>query len=234
MAEALSKSINTVAVSISETAGRDNVIAIARRLGITAKLLSAPSIALGVNGVSLIEMTASYGAFSSGGFGVWPYGIEEIKDSEGKMLYRRQGSGPGRVLKTSIAGSMNTMLSQALKKGTGKAANFNRPVAGKTGTSQNNRDAWFIGYSADLIAGVWMGNDNQESMKNVTGGGLPARAWRVYMAAAHTHTPVRPLPSTDRALKLSTIEPKYPKPSLSAGYKIFWDRVLGLFPGVKD
>jgi penicillin-binding protein 1A len=234
MAEALSKSINTVAVSVSEAAGRDNVIAVARRLGITAKLLSAPSIALGVNSISLIEMTASYGAFASGGFGVWPYGIEEIKDGEGRVLYRRQGSGPGRVLKAPIAGAMNAMLSQALEKGTGMAANFNRPVAGKTGTSQNNRDAWFIGYSADLIAGVWLGNDNQAPMKNVTGGGLPAKAWRRFMVAAHTRTPVRPLPGIGKALAPSTIEIKKLEPSTGAKKKGFWDKVFGVFTGTKD
>jgi penicillin-binding protein 1A len=233
MVEALSKSINTVAVNISETAGRDNVIAVARRLGITAKLLSAPSIALGVNGVSLIEMTASYGTFASGGFGVWPYGIEEIKDVDGRVLYRRQGSGPGRVLKAQIAGAMNFMLLQALEKGTGKVANFNRPVAGKTGTSQNNRDAWFIGYSADLIAGVWMGNDNQAPMKNVTGGGLPAKAWKVFMVAAHTHTPVRPLPGVGKVLAPLRIEASKPEPSASGGKKGFWHTVLGVFTGVK-
>jgi penicillin-binding protein 1A len=229
MTDALSKSINTVAVSISETVGRDNVIAMARRLGITANLLSAPSIALGVNGVSLIEMTASYGAFASGGLGVWPYGIEEIKNGEGKILYRRQGSGPGRVITEQIASAMNSMLSQALEKGTGKAANFNRPVAGKTGTSQNNRDAWFIGYSADLIAGVWMGNDNQDRMKNVTGGGLPAKAWREFMIAAHTRTPVRSLPSDSKVLVPSIIEARRLEPSPSGEKKGFWYRVLGVF-----
>jgi penicillin-binding protein 1A len=229
MTDALSKSINTVAVSISETVGRDNVIAVARRLGITANLLSAPSIALGVNGVSLIEMTASYGTFASGGFGVWPYGIEEIKNGEGKILYSRQGSGPGRVLKAQIAGAMNYMLSKALEEGTGKAANFNRPVAGKTGTSQNNRDAWFIGYSADLISGVWMGNDNQDRMKNITGGGLPAKAWREFMLAAHARTPVRSLPSNSELLVPSIIEASKLEPSASDEKKGFWHKVLDIF-----
>jgi penicillin-binding protein 1A len=203
-------------------------------LGITAKLLSTPSIALGVNGVSLIEMTASYGTFASGGFGVWPYGIEEIKDADGRVLYRRQGSGPGRVLKAPIAGAMNSMLSQALERGTGKGANFNRPVAGKTGTSQNNRDAWFIGYSSDLIAGVWMGNDNQAPMKNVTGGGLPAKAWKVFMVAAHTHTPVRQLPGFGKVLAPLRTEVSKPALSSSEGKTGFWHTVLGVFTGIKD
>ncbi len=229
MTDALSKSINTVAVRISEAVGRDYVIAIARRLGITSKLLSAPSIALGVNGVSLIEMTASYGAFASGGFGVWPYGIEEIKDGRGKILYRREGSGPGRVLEAQNAGAMNFMLSQAIKKGTGNVANFNRSVAGKTGTSQNNRDAWFIGYSADLICGVWMGNDNQASMKNVTGGGLPALAWREFMVAAHTRFPIRSLPGVNHKMTPQTITASKLNLSGNSEKKGFLYKFLSIF-----
>lgn len=234
MGEALAKSINTVAVSISEKVGRDTVIQTARRLGITADLQPAPSLALGVSGVSLIEMTAAYGAFANGGFGVWPYGIEEILDAEGRVLYRRQGSGPGRVIKAAAAGAMNAMLRNALEKGTGKLANFNRPVAGKTGTSQNFRDAWFIGYSADLIAGVWMGNDNQASMKNITGGGLPAQAWRRFMVAAHTRTPVRALPGIGtpfeppKAADQKIVAPKDKDKTPSKG---FWDSILDVISG---
>ena len=231
MVDALSKSINTVAVNISESVGRNNVISTAQRLGITAKLLSAPSIALGVNGVSLIEMTASYGVFASGGFGVWPYGIEEVKDVEGRVLYRRQGSGPGRVIKAQIAAEMNSMLLHAIEKGTGRAANFDRPVAGKTGTSQNNRDAWFIGYSADLIVGVWMGNDNQDRMKGVTGGGLPAKAWRNFMVAAHTDIPARPLPGNSKLDLPSSNKVSREKISESPGEKGIWSKLLGVFTG---
>lgn len=235
MSEALARSINTVAVSISEKAGRDTVIQTARRLGITSDLQAAPSLALGVHGVSLIEMTAAYGAFANGGFGVWPYGIEEIQDGEGRILYRRQGSGPGRVIKAPIARAMNAMLNNALEKGTGKAANFNRPVAGKTGTSQNFRDAWFIGYSADLIAGVWMGNDNQASMKNVTGGGLPALAWRNFMVAAHTNTPVRPLPDTSIIIPPGAVEKdKATQIPGEPGKKGFFDNLWDVIRGSKD
>ncbi len=234
MSDALAKSINTVAVKISEKAGRESVIQTARRLGITSDLLAAPSLALGVSGVSLIEMTAAYGAFANGGFGVWPYGIEEILDGEGRVLYRRQGSGPGRVIKAVYAGAMNAMLSQALEKGTGKAANFNRPLAGKTGTSQNFRDAWFIGYSADLIAGVWMGNDNQASMKNVTGGGLPAKAWRRFMVAAHTQTPVRPLPEGGKQLHQEATTADRKTVSTKKKKASFWGRIMGVFTGTGD
>ena len=231
MAEALSKSVNTVAVKISEQAGRDKVIGAARRLGISADLLATPSLALGTSGVSLIEMTAAYGAFAGGGYGVWPYGIEEISDAEGRVLYRRQGSGPGRVMAAADAGAMNAMLAEALKTGTGKAAYFKRPVAGKTGTSQNFRDAWFIGYSADLVAGVWMGNDNQINMKNVTGGGIPARIWRQFMIAAHGRTPVRDLPGI--GMRRAGAEPAA-RPSASTKKKGFWNNLLNAITGEKD
>lgn len=202
LSDALAKSVNTVAVKVSEKVGRKRVIQTARRLGITSDLEAAPSLALGVNGVSLIEMTAAYGAFANGGFGVWPFGIEEILDGDGRVLYKRQGSGPGRVIEAPVVGAMNKMLNTALEKGTGKLASFNRPLAGKTGTSQNFRDAWFIGYSADLITGVWMGNDDQAPMKKITGGGLPAQTWRQFMIEAHTRTPARPLPEINTPLRL--------------------------------
>lgn len=226
MADALAQSINTVAVKISEQAGRKTVISTARRLGISAELLDTPSLALGVNGVTLIELTAAFGVFANGGDGVWPYGIEEINDAEGRVLFRRQGSGPGRVVSAADAGAMNTMLTRALTSGTGKRANFKRPVAGKTGTSQNFRDAWFIGYSADLVAGVWMGNDNQAAMKKVTGGGLPARTWRQFMVAAHSHTPQRPLPGTNKQSPPPKQEQKQNKG--------FWDKLMKAITGAKD
>ncbi len=194
--DALAQSVNTVAVKVSERAGRDRVIAAARRLGVTADLQASPSLALGVNGVSLLEMTAAYGPFANGGYGVWPFGISEIRDARGRVLYSRRGSGPGRVVEPGAVAAMNDMLSHAVGEGTGRAARIGRPVAGKTGTSQNFRDAWFIGYSADLIAGVWMGNDDQAAMDKVTGGGLPAKTWKGFMAAAHGGTPPRPLPGT--------------------------------------
>jgi len=232
MADALAKSVNTVAVKISEKAGRNTVISTARRLGISSNLLAAPSLALGTSGVSLMEMTGAYGPFANGGYGIWPYGIEEINDAEGRVLYRRQGTGPGRVITAADAGAMNAMLTKALKTGTGKAANFKRPVAGKTGTSQNFRDAWFIGYSADLVAGVWMGNDNQASMQNVTGGGLPARTWRQFMVAAHARTPQNPLPGIGLQRPASEVESK---PASEKGKKKgFWDKLLNAITGAKN
>ena len=194
MRRALAQSINTVAVKVAERTGRERVIRTARRLGLSADFKPTPSLALGAGEVSLIEITAAYGAFASGGFAVWAHGIKEIRDGSGRLLYRRRGSGPGRVAGAADAAAMNDMLADAVGSGTGRAARLQRPAAGKTGTSQNFRDAWFIGYTADLIAGVWMGNDDGRPMKKVTGGGLPARLWRNFMTAAHEDLPPRPLP----------------------------------------
>jgi len=196
LSESMARSINTIAVKVSEKAGRARVQAAAKKLGITAELTGAPSLALGVSEVSVLELCAAYGAFATGGLGVWPYAISEIQDTAGKPLYVRSGGGPGRVVEAGYAGAMNAMLTDAIEReyGTGKAARIGRPAAGKTGTSQDYRDAWFVGYTADLIAAVWMGNDDGKAMKTVTGGGLPAKVWQQFMSAATANMPPRALP----------------------------------------
>jgi len=196
---ALARSINTVAVKIAEKAGRVRVIETARRLGLSGKFKATPSLALGVGEVTLLGLTAAYGPFANGGAGVWAYGIKEIRDAAGTLLYQRGGSGPGRVVSARDVISMNNMLSAAVAEGTGRNARIGRPQAGKTGTSQNFRDAWFVGYTAELVTGVWMGNDNGAAMKNVTGGGAPAKLWRDFMAAAHSGPAARPLPGLNFA-----------------------------------
>ena len=192
--QAMAQSINTVAVAAAERTGRGRIVETARRLGITAELRTTPSLALGAIEVGLLELTASYAPFANGGIGVWAYGIEEIRDNRGRVLYGRSGSGPGRVVKAAHVAAMNDMLGAVITEGTGRAAALERPAAGKTGTSQNFRDAWFVGYSAELIAGVWMGNDDGRPMGKVTGGGLPARLWRDFMKASHHGLASRPLP----------------------------------------
>jgi penicillin-binding protein 1A len=194
VADAVAFSINTVAAQVIERTGVTNVIDMARRLGITTDLQRDASLALGTNEVTLIELTSAYAAFASGGVGAWPYGITEIRDSGGKPVYRRGGSGPGQVLPADIAGEMNRLLVGVIERGTGRAARLDRPAAGKTGTTQDFRDALFVGYTAQLVAGVWFGNDDNSPMKHVTGGTLPAKTWRDFMLAATQGTPVRPLP----------------------------------------
>jgi penicillin-binding protein 1A len=194
VADAVAYSINTVAAQVIERTGVKNVIDMARRLGITTEMQHDASLALGTNEVTLLELTAAYASFASGGTGAWPYGIVGIADSSGKSIYRRDGSGPGRVLSPEIAGEMNQFLAGVIARGTGRAARLDRPAAGKTGTTQDFRDALFVGYTAQLVAGVWFGNDDNAPMKRITGGTLPAQTWHNFMMAATAGMPVRPLP----------------------------------------
>ncbi len=201
--DALAASVNTVAVSLSEDVGRGRVVQVARRLGITTPVKPTPSVALGAGEVSLLELTSAYAPFANGGLGAWPYGIEEIRTRSGQVLYRRSGNGPGRIISPGTVADMNRMLARVVATGTGrKAVLGDRPAAGKTGTSQEFRDAWFVGYTADLVAGVWLGNDDGTSMRKVTGGGHPAHTWKVFMSQAHEGTPPTPLPGVGlRALQ---------------------------------
>jgi penicillin-binding protein 1A len=153
------------------------------------------SLALGTNEVNLLELVSAYAPFANGGFGVWPHGITEIRDGAGKIVFRRTGSGIGQVVTPELTGTMNQMLSAVIGHGTGKSAALPRPAAGKTGTTQDYRDAWFIGYTADLVAGVWLGNDDNAPMNKVTGSSLPAQTWRRFMLTATQAMTVRPLPS---------------------------------------
>ena len=234
VSEALALSLNSVAAQVVQRYGVNNVIATARQLGITSELVHDASLALGTSEVSLIELTAAYAPFASGGVGAWPYGIVEIRDAHGGVIYRRDGSGPGRVIDPGIAGMMNQMLSGVIAYGTGKAAKLDRPAAGKTGTTQDSRDALFIGYTADLVCGVWFGNDDDSPMKNVTGGTLPARAWHDFMTVATHGMPVRPLPGEGAPALVSYGAP--PPPSGAApsnargpvsGLRNLLDRIFG-------
>ena len=181
---AFARSINTVAVQVSERAGRRRVIDAARRLGITTPIAPHPSLALGASEVTLIELTAAYAAVANGGIAVWPYGIASVDAVGGGRLYRRTGGPRARVIEEDRARALRRMLRQVVRTGTGRAARLGGREAGKTGTSQSFRDAWFVGFAGDLVAGVWVGNDDDRPMKKVTGGGLPARIWRAFMRDA--------------------------------------------------
>lgn len=195
MSEAIARSINTVAVELTQLAGPARVADTARRFGITSKLEPYPSIALGSQEVSLWELTRAYGVFQSGGLRLDPWLIEKIEDSRGTVLYERPDYDRDRVYSEELAREMNAMLFRVVNSdiGTGGRARIAKwNVAGKTGTSQDWRDAWFIGYSADYVGGIWVGNDDDKPMKKVTGGGLPADLWSDMMEIAHTgKTPER-------------------------------------------
>ena len=214
--EAFAKSLNSVAVQVSERVGRKNVVEAARRLGITSDLTTGPSIALGSSGVSLLELTGAYATFDNGGYGVWPRGIEQIRDRNGGVLYQREGTGPGLLVEPQQVYDMVDLMTGVVDSGTGRGASLGRPAAGKTGTGQDFRDAWFIGFTAELVTGVWVGNDDNSPMKKVTGGSLPTQLWHAFMASALAGEPIRPLPLPDRTAQVAAIIPgidgEYPNP----------------------
>ena len=198
--EAFARSLNSVAVQITQRVGPQAVAEVAQRLGISTSLEAAPSLALGTSEVTLLELTGAYTAFANKGWGVWPYAIVEIREPNGRILYQRSGGGPGRVVSPEHVNSMVDVMRAGVAWGTGKAAQSDRPAGGKTGTSQEFRDAWFIGFTAELVAGVWFGNDDGGAMDGVTGGSLPARLWGRVVGRALEGEPSRPLPAAAPAV----------------------------------
>ncbi len=192
--DAFARSMNSVAVQLSEKVGRGKVIDTAHRLGITEPLDNNPAIALGVSETTLLEMTGAYATFANQGNGVWPFGIERIAARDGTVLYERQGSGPGPVASAASVRKMLDVMAATVENGTARKAKIDRPVYGKTGTSQNFRDAWFIGLTSDLVTGVWVGNDDNAPMDKVTGGTLPVMIWHDFMAPALAGTPIADVP----------------------------------------
>jgi penicillin-binding protein 1A len=194
LATALAKSLNTVAAQLVMYDGPEQVIKLAHRLGIETELQPNASIALGTSEVSLMELAASYAAFMNGGYKATPHVIRRVTTADGKVLYENTYGNPPRVLSETIAANMNSMMIGTIETGTGKAAKIPRwQAAGKTGTTQNSRDALFVGFTSNLTTGVWFGNDDGTPMKKVTGGGLPAKAWQEFMVAAHKGLSPAPL-----------------------------------------
>ena len=176
LSEALSESLNTVAAQVGYEIGIEKVTALAREFGVKSQLHNYPSIALGSDEVTLMDMTTGYGVLARGGLQISPYIIEEIRNSRGDLLYSNTEIQPRRLYRQDLAEEMTGMLSRVVVAGTGRAAQIpGWDVAGKTGTSQDWRDAWFIGYTTRYIGGVWVGNDDDKPMVKVTGGDMPAR-----------------------------------------------------------
>ncbi|ESY55260.1 MULTISPECIES: transglycosylase domain-containing protein [unclassified Mesorhizobium] len=207
LATALAKSLNSVAAQLTMEVGPDAVVEAAHRMGIQSDLIANTSIALGTSEVTPLELTSAYVPFANGGYKPDIHFIRRITTTEGKVLYDDNGGSAPRVVKQNIVGMMNSMMTGTVEIGTAKKAAFAWPSAGKTGTSQNSRDAWFVGYTANLTTGVWFGNDDGTPMKKVTGGALPAQAWHEFMVAAHEGVPVRPLPGTWKSTPPDTIVP---------------------------
>ena len=209
MEKALALSINTVAVQVGENVGRDKVVETARTMGLDG-LKPYASLALGAQEMSLYDLTAAYIPFANWGYSIAPHGITAIYSTSGDVLYSRKTHAKTKVLDTQVLGQMNMMLSTVVQSGTGKAARIDgRDVAGKTGTTNDYRDAWFVGYSADFVTGVWVGNDDNSKMARVTGGTIPARIWQIYMSQALKDTPATSLPTITRPVRMvndSTLE----------------------------
>ena len=199
MVDAMANSLNTVAVRLTEQVGREKVRAIASEFGVMSPLAAGPALALGASNVTLLEMTGAYAGILNGGRQSLPYGWLDLRiRGDDQVLMSLDRSDGFRVLNERAAGYLVYMMSQVVEVGSGaRAALSDRPVAGKTGTTQGARDAWFIGFTGDYVAGVWMGYDDNSKLTGVTGGGLPAEIWRETMERIHEGLPVRPLPLID-------------------------------------
>jgi penicillin-binding protein 1A len=195
LTKALSLSLNTVSVRLGLEVGPKAIVKVAYRLGIGSDLDVNPSIALGTSEVTPLEITTAYVPFANGGIGIQPRIVQRVKTARGKLLYQRKGGSNGRVIDPTYVAMMNRMMTETLATGTARKGDVpGWQAAGKTGTSQDFRDAWFIGYTSHLVTGVWLGNDDSSPTKKVTGGNLPVEVWSRFMQVAHRNVPPQPLP----------------------------------------
>ena len=195
LTRALSMSLNTVAVRLAMEVSPKTVIATAHRLGVASDLRPDASIALGTSEVTPLELVNAYAPFANGGVGVQPHIIAKVRRADGKQLYQRKGSSFGRVIEPQYVGMMNAMLQETLLTGTARKAELpGWQAAGKTGTSQDYRDAWFVGYTSQLVAGVWLGNDDGSATKRASGANLPVDIWSRFMREALQGVAPTPLP----------------------------------------
>ncbi len=185
LSEAFAESLNTVAAQLTQEVGEETVVETARRLGIESDLDPVPSLALGTSEVTLEELTRAYGTFMKDGLRLAPFLIAKIEDTRGNVQYERTEPSARRVIREDVSRNMTAMMVRTVENGTGGAARVDGwRVAGKTGTSQDWRDAWFVGYTRSAVVGVWVGNDNDSAMRRVSGGGLPAQIFSGIMTAA--------------------------------------------------
>jgi len=213
LVDALAESLNIPAVKISESVGRDLVHKVSEDFGIESDLTDTPALALGASEASLLEMTGAFAGILNGGSSVTPYGLRELRLQGDDTPLMGTGGGIGeRVIQEEAARQLIWMMNKVVTNGTGGRAQLpDRQAAGKTGTTQAARDAWFIAFTADYVAGVWMGYDDNTPLTGVTGGGLPAEIWRETMMRVHDGLPVRPLPMIVPDAPQQVVEPQ-PQP----------------------
>ncbi|MDT0681851.1 PBP1A family penicillin-binding protein [Roseicyclus sp. F158] len=218
LADALKDSLNVPAVKVSEAVGRDAVRTVAEQFGIVSDLANGPALALGASETSLLEMTGAYAGILNGGRSVSPYGLLELRiQGEGEALMGQDGGYGERVISEHAARELVWMMSRVIDGGTGGRAKLgDRPAAGKTGTTSAARDAWFVGFTADYVAGVWMGYDDNTPLSGVTGGGLPAEIWHEAMMRVHEGMEVRPLPMDVPQQQVAAPAPQQQQPQQQA------------------
>ena len=198
LADALAHSVNTITVNLAQEVGIRKVIEAARRVGITSPLQANASLALGTAEVTPLELTAAYAAFANGGYKVAPYMVTQV-DIAGKTVYQRRPTQPQRVIDQSVDRDLTAMMYGVVVNGTGGYASLHgREAAGKTGTTQDSHDAWFVGFTSDYVGAAWVGNDDSSPTRGVTGGTLPAYIWRDTMLVAEQGLPLKPLDKSVR------------------------------------
>ena len=183
--QALANSYNLASINLANAVGRGKIIKLARRMGITTPIENTPSMALGTFEVKVLDMAVAYASIANGGYAVWPHAIEEIYTRDGFQLYMRTPDEPERILEEGAVDRLTDMMSDVINYGTGKSAKLPFFAAGKTGTTQDYRDAWFAGFTDKYVAVVWVGNDDNSPMKGITGSSLPARIWKQLMLASN-------------------------------------------------
>ncbi|AZQ68735.1 PBP1A family penicillin-binding protein [Silicimonas algicola] len=215
LTQALAQSLNIPAVKVFERVGREAVVKIAADFGLASDIAVGPAVALGSSESTLLEMTRAYAGILNGGSSVDPYGLIELRlKGEEKPLLVQEGGIGERVIQEGAARQLTFMMHQAMEVGTGTRARLEgRPAAGKTGTTSASRDAWFVGFTADYVAGVWMGYDDNTPLTGVTGGGLPAEIWHEVMTRVHEGLPVHELPMEAPQAVAQQAEPRRQQPT---------------------
>jgi penicillin-binding protein 1A len=236
---ALARSVNTIAVQLGERVGREAVVRAARRMGVRARLDPEVTLALGTEVVRPIELATAYVPFANGGYGVSAHGFKRVRTRSGRILWERPAPQPRRVVDDGVLRNMNMMLAQVVSAGTAASARLpDRPVAGKTGTTSDYRDAWFVGYTGGYVTAVWVGNDDFGiKMNRVTGGAAPARIWRDFMVSALAGTPARafklPVPGeTATGITVDTAATGVPPIGIDPAVPV--DGAYPLAPGLTD
>ena len=228
MTKALALSLNTVAVRLGLEVGPKTVARVAHRLGVTSDLDANATIALGTSAVTPLELVSAYDAFANGGIGVQPHVIARVRTANGRLLYARKNANFGRVIDPQYVAMMNSMMEETLLTGTAHKAELpGWQAAGKTGTSQDWRDAWFVGYTSALTAGVWLGNDDNSPTKKTSGGNLPVEIWSRFMKAALEGVPPARLAVGRLAQRRSRRSPTRRRRAASAGRRAVGDRPAG-------